>query len=164
MIKKQCLCLIALCLLLCSCSSVKPGVCRSLADELLKCNTGQTPPLICRSADSEEDNGRLSEYDMAFLYTGEYGRCGEYAMIDDYCIYMSKTTVIFEIHVLRARNVTDIPALLKFIGERADRLNNTLSQNDDVLGRAQTASGAAVIVRGRYILLLATPDNSSGVS
>ncbi len=140
----------------------------------------------------EYDEGYLSREELTYLYCSERARESADEALDcaeGWAVIMSGTTRLFELHVFRARNRADADVIAKLLYRRVklfrsydfysaveDKKNspNLIGGNRLFGGYSYgesklygdtpfTAANSMVYIKGHYIFLLATPDNTLAV-
>jgi len=116
----------------------------------------------CRvfSAQSNEfESSHLTEQEFSFIYTGVSGSCQEFSVLSDYYMLFSTGISVFELHVLRASDITAVPAIEKLVCRRADLLNryNNVAEELDLI--YLSPNRAEVAVFGHWVILSVTPEN-----
>lgn len=141
---------------------------------------------------SEYEEGYLSREDLTYLYCSESAPESAAEALDctdGWAIILSGGTELFELHVFRVRNRADADLVAKMLYRRVkmfrsydfysavekeenrpnliggNRLFGGYSYGKDSLfgDTPYVAANSMVYVKGRYIFLLATPDNEKAV-
>ena len=121
---------------------------------------GTMPQYQFYSASSEEyEASYLTEEEFSFIYTGEKSTCKEFSVLSDYYMLFSTGISVLELHVLRASDVTEVPALEKLVLHRAELLNRYRQIAYDLDLIFLSPNQAEVAVFGHWVILAVTPDN-----
>lgn len=141
---------------------------------------------------AEYDEGYLSREELTYLYCSENAReSADEALdaVDGWAIILSGGTELFELHVFRVRNRADSDLVAKMLHRRVklfrsydfysavedeesrpnliggNRLFGGYSYGESTLygNTPYVAANSLVYVKGRYIFLLATPNNEVAV-
>jgi len=141
---------------------------------------------------SEIDEGYLSRQDLTYLYCSENlpeSAAEALNAVDGWAILLSGGTELFELHVFRVRNRADADIVAKLLSRRVrlfrsydfysavedeDTRPNLVGGNRLFGGYSYgehpmygntpfVAANSLVYVKGRYIFLLATPDNEKAI-
>jgi hypothetical protein len=103
----------------------------------------------------------LSGEDFGYLYDGVFKAPVCFNRIEGYAIRMPLDTSGYEIHVIKCVNISDSTEIEQMLLSRLERL-----QSAEILEYAPKSyeicfRGAIVYTCGRYVFLLATPDNEA---
>ena len=115
-----------------------------------------------RTRNSENgDFHTLSEEKLGYLYTGRFEPPGCMSRISGYALRMPLDTSGYEIHIIECLNPSDTSEISSLLQKRIDKL-----QGSEILSIAPETyemyfRGAVLYSKGRYVFLLATPDNAS---
>ena len=101
----------------------------------------------------------LTAEEFGHLYTGRYETPHAFSRLLGAAVRLPLDGSGFEIHVTVALNPSDTEALRSLMSERLERMrsNEILSYAPEEYRINQ--SNAEIYVKGRYVILLATPDN-----
>ena len=98
----------------------------------------------------------ISPEDFSFLYMGTKEKLPEWELIDEFRIILSNSTEFFEIHIIKTNNASDADEIAKLLSRRQRLLELFIKEEGDY-----TAKAAELVIRGKYVILLATDDNES---
>ena len=105
----------------------------------------------------------LPKEKFGYLYDGVFEAPVCFDRIEDYAIRMPLDTSGYEIHIIRCVNVSDSEEIKAMLMRRVEKM-----QSAEILQYAPESyeicfRGAIVYTYGRYVFLLATPDNEAVV-
>ena len=102
--------------------------------------------------------GYISPEDFSFLYMGTREKLPEWELISEFRIILSNSTEFFEIHIMKANNASDADEISKLLSRRKKLLDLFIKEEGDF-----TASESELIVKGKYVILIATDDNEAAI-
>lgn len=143
-----------------SCSFQKNSKVSELHDALDKLYPDTGIPTTVFNFDSERAS--QNSLGLGYLYSGTREEFEDFQRIRDFSIRLSCEISVFEIHVIEAIHASDARILAEAMSRRASKLNETIAF-EKASGRISCASGADVYVKGKYVFLLATPDNQAAI-
>ena len=154
------ICLMAVGILLVACSG-KTTDCNTLMEQIC----GLFPDIPATESmylsDTSQGGIEMSEQDAAHIYTGEYGTLAEWAMLDSYAVRLPDAPQIYEIHILKVKNDSDVETVSKLLCQRADLLAKYFADPAKTGEYDYSGYRAEVYQKGQYVFLLATPNNAS---
>ena len=153
------------CVLSCSGRGSDGDICRILT-ELCKVggDGGENKAIFYLDEAHKCENGDfrvLSKEDFGYLYDGIFSAPVCFERIEGYAIRMPLDDSGYEIHVVKCVNISDSVEVSQMLMRRVERM-----QSAEILDYAPESyeicfRGAIVYTRGRYVFLLATPDNEA---
>ncbi len=149
-----------LCLILCACGKMGGTVTDRVAKlltEYVKAD-GVLPAGQLYFAGAEQyDAGWLAPELYGYLYYGEYSENPIASLIEDYAVYLSHRTVLFEVHWLQAKNSADVPVLREMLENRV-RLLQKGEPDGYGYGAYRAVQDAVVLSKGRCAVLIMAED------
>ncbi len=109
--------------------------------------------------EKEFAKGYISEESFNNMYTGNQIELSEWDMIDQFRLVVSDSSNLFEIHVIKAVNISDTEIIKKLVEKRAALIENFRKTASGYF----TANKADVYVKGKFVFLLVTPDNEKAI-
>ena len=100
------------------------------------------------------DPGYISPYDLCRLYYGENTALTELDYTQSYCIYMSKSKEISEIHVFEAKYQSDVDKLKRMFQSRAELLTQTRINPNPSDFFCNTEAECEIFSKGRFVFLV----------
>ena len=105
-------------------------------------------------ADESSEN-YIAPEDLGYLYYNEKSAPEELSCIESYCIQISKTKQIGEIHIFRVRYQSDTNSVIRMLNRRAALLCKSEINPNESAFFAEKAPDARVFSRGKFVFLIA---------
>ncbi len=105
------------------------------------------------SADISEEE-YISAEELGYLYYGESTPLAELDYLESYCIYMSQSKAISEIHILETKYQSDVEALKRMLQSRADFLSALRINPNPSDFFCDTEADCKILSKGRFVFLV----------
>lgn len=115
-------------------------------------------------SDTESGGELLSEQDAAHIYKGEYGALPEWSLVEEYAVRLPDQPQIYEIHILKVKDETNLETISKLLCHRADLLAKYFNDPSKTGDYDYSGYRADVYQKGQYVFLIATPNNDSVIA
>ena len=97
----------------------------------------------------------ISSQRLGYLYYGVEKELDEIKYTESYCIYMSKSISLCEIHIFKAKYRSDVDLIMTMLESRAALLSHPQINPHSSSFLAPTGIECRVFSKGRYVFLLA---------
>lgn len=97
----------------------------------------------------------IASEELGYLYYGESSPLAELDYTESYCIYMSQSKCISEIHIYEAKYQSDVDALKRMLQSRADFLSEFRINPNPSDFFCDTEAECKVFSKGRFVFLVA---------
>ncbi len=145
-------------LLLVACTPTEPDVCGVL-NELCAVFPEEAGKYILYSS-YEHEGYTLADGDIVGrLYTGRFEPPSCFERIESYAVRLPLDDSGFEIHVIKCLNLSDTEELSDLLMRRIDSIRSSEIREYAPESYEKYFNSAEIYVKGKYVFLLATPDN-----
>lgn len=96
----------------------------------------------------------ITSQELGFLYYGESAPLAELDYLESYCIYMSRSKAVSEIHIFEAKYQSDVEALKRMLGSRADFLTELRINPNPSDFFCDTKAECEIFSKGRFVFLI----------
>ncbi len=96
----------------------------------------------------------ISPEELGYLYYGESTPLAELDYLESYCIYMSQSKSISEIHIFETKYQSDVEALKRMLQSRADFLTELRINPNPSDFFCDTKADCEVFSKGRFVFLV----------
>ena len=101
----------------------------------------------------------ISPERLGYLYYGESTALCETDITESFCIYISRSIQVSEIHIFKAKHQSDVEALKRMLESRKKLLSKSQINPSDTDFISDTATECHVFFKGRFVFLTAGGGN-----
>ena len=109
------------------------------------------------------ENGKtLNEIEMSLWADGQYVKCEEFSLIEDYSLVYSGDNTTYEISVIKVKEDADPQKIVEVF----ERRKLTLSNGDKAAydpDFKNLIDNSRIIIEGKFVILLITPNNDAAI-
>lgn len=96
----------------------------------------------------------IASEELGFLYYGKRSPLTELDYLESYCIYMSRSKAVSEIHIFETKYQSDVEALKRMLQSRADFLTELRINPNPSDFFCDTKAECEIFSKGRFVFLI----------